>query len=94
MLGAIVTMPSSFTEIGSVVDGVTFVVAVVTGTPAKVSFAVNVFGTVVIAAGLVIVTGNVSGCATSALFTLITAVALTQLDVELALPIGLASQIV
>ena len=87
-------MPSSFTVIGPVVNGVTFVVAVVTGTPAKVSFAVNVSGTVVIAAGLVIVTGNVSGCATSVLFTLITAVAVTQLDVEITLPIGLASQIV
>ena len=74
--------------------GVTLVVLVVAVTPAKTSLLIklpgNTVGTVVLVIGAV----TTSGVATKVLVTLITAVAVWQFVVELALSAELASHIV
>ena len=81
-----VTCPSALTKIGPVVIGVTFVVLVVAATPAKTSLLIKLPGNTVGTAVLVTVAGTTSGVATNVLVTLITAVAVWQFGVELALP--------
>ena len=81
-----VTCPSALTKIDPVVIGVTLVVLVVAVTPAKTSLLIklpaNTVGTVVLVIGAAIT----SLLATKVLATLITAVAVWQFVVELALP--------
>ena len=76
------------------VIGVTLVVLVVAVTPAKTSLFIKLPGKTVGKAGLVIGAETISLFATKVLDTLITAVAVWQFVVELALPYGLASHIV
>ena len=89
-----VTCPSALTKIGPVVIGVTFVVLVVAATPAKTSLLIKLPGNTVDTVVLVIGADTTSLFATRALVTLITAVAVWQFVVELALPAELASHIV
>ena len=66
--------------------GVTFVVLVVAATPAKTSLLIKLPGNTVGTVVLVIAAGIVSLLAIKVLATLITAVAVWQFVVELALP--------
>ena len=81
-----VTCPSALTKIDPVVIGVTLVVLVVAVTPAKTSLLIKLPGNTVGTAVLVIGAATTSLLATKVLATLITAVAVWQFVVELALP--------
>ena len=69
-------------------------VLVVAATPAKTSLLIKLPGNTVGSVVLVTVAGITSGVATKVLVTLITAVAVWQFVVELALPAEIASHIV